>query len=263
MNAPALVFGNTAFDVVDRDGQVWLRGLQIGGALGYAKPDHAIWKIYESNKQEFTDHMTAIIRLHTAGGMQEVRIFSLRGAHLLGMLARTDKAAAFRRWVLDILDGLIQPAVQPDEEMFERSEQLVSAARVYNAFLRVGRSLRLGDARAAVAANTVASRHTGIDVLREMAIDPQELLAAAELTAIGGEADTLAERLKVWLETSAARDVTTDEAIAGLGLSVGKHERRGAQVRIGILLSRLGWRKREYRNHYTRRIVYQRPELCP
>lgn len=260
MNSPALVFENTAFDVVDRDGQVWLRGAQIALALGYQNPLSAIKDLYTRNAAEFTDHMTVIVRLHTAGGMQDVRIFSLRGAHLLGMLARTDKAAAFRRWVLDILDGLIQPAARPDEEMFERSEQLVSAARVYNAFLRVGRSLRLGDARAAVAANTVASRHTGIDVLQEMAIDPQELLAAAELTAIGGEADTLAERLKAWLETSAARDVTTDEAIAGLGLSVGKHERRGAQIRIGILLGRLGWRKRERRNDYTRRIVYQRPE---
>lgn len=35
--------------------------------------------------------------------MRETRIFSLRGCHLLGMLAKTETAKAFRRWVLDVL----------------------------------------------------------------------------------------------------------------------------------------------------------------
>ena len=48
--------------------------------------------------------MTQVMPLPTAGGVQQVRVFSLRGAHLLGMLANTDKAKAFRRWVLDVLD---------------------------------------------------------------------------------------------------------------------------------------------------------------
>ena len=48
--------------------------------------------------------MTALIDVQTAGGVQKVRVFSLRGAHLLGMFARTKKAKAFRRWVLDIIE---------------------------------------------------------------------------------------------------------------------------------------------------------------
>ena len=35
---------------------------------------------------------------------KKVRIFSLRGAHLIAMFARTPVAKEFRRWVLDILD---------------------------------------------------------------------------------------------------------------------------------------------------------------
>ncbi len=35
---------------------------------------------------------------------KEVRIFSLRGAHLIGMFSRTKLAKEFRFWVLDILD---------------------------------------------------------------------------------------------------------------------------------------------------------------
>lgn len=102
----ALVFRDTQFDITDHNGQPWLRGLQIGGALGYAKPDHAIWKLYETHADEFTEQMTALVDLPTNGGMQQVRIFSLRGAHLLAMFARTEVAKEFRRWVLDVLDGL-------------------------------------------------------------------------------------------------------------------------------------------------------------
>lgn len=106
----ALSFQSTAFEVIDRDGESWLRGPQIGDALGYQKDGRiAIDKLYKSNADEFTDHMTAVIELPTAGGVQKVRIFSLRGAHLLGMLAKTERAKAFRQWVLDILEG-VEPA---------------------------------------------------------------------------------------------------------------------------------------------------------
>ncbi|WP_354666697.1 P22AR C-terminal domain-containing protein, partial [Escherichia coli] len=36
------------------------------------------------------------------------RVFSLRGAHLIAMFARTPVAKEFRRWVLDILDREVQ-----------------------------------------------------------------------------------------------------------------------------------------------------------
>ena len=106
----ALTFQNTQFDIVDRNGQPWLRGYQIGTALEYTnQPDAAIRKIYDRNADEFTDRMTALVELDTAGGKQQVRIFSLRGAHLLGMLSRTKVAKEFRAWVLDVLEGINEP----------------------------------------------------------------------------------------------------------------------------------------------------------
>lgn len=257
MNALTLTFEDTTFDAVDRDGQVWLRGPQIADALGM-RDRRGIHDLYTRNAAEFSENMTTIIRLHTAGGVQDVRVFSLRGAHLLGMLARTEKAQAFRRWVLDILDGLTQP-LPPEPVAQERTEQMISATRLFNAFLRVGRNLRLGESRAAVAANQVALEQTGVDVLRQMTVDPAELLAVAELTTTSGEADQLAGRLKAWLDASPAPDVTTDEIIAGLGLAVADHERRNASTRLGILMSRLGWKRRERRSDYRRRYIYQRP----
>lgn len=104
-SATALTFQSTRFDIVARDGQPWLRCPQIGDALGYAKRSGiAIDALYKRNKAEFTDRMTAVVKLPTAGGFQDTRIFSLRGAHLLGMFARTARAAEFRRWVLDVLE---------------------------------------------------------------------------------------------------------------------------------------------------------------
>lgn len=108
----ALTFRDTSFNVIDRNGQHWLRSPQIADALGY-RQSNRINDVYQRNAAEFTDGMTALIDLPTAGGIQQTRIFSLRGAHLLGMFARTPVAAEFRKWVLDILDALLAPPPVP------------------------------------------------------------------------------------------------------------------------------------------------------
>ena len=100
----SLSFHNVDFDITDIHGQPWLRSFQIGSALGYKNPSSDMAKLYDRNADEFTDSMTQVIELPTAGGKQQVRVFSLRGAHLLGMLARTKAAKEFRRWVLDVLE---------------------------------------------------------------------------------------------------------------------------------------------------------------
>lgn len=107
----ALTFNSTTFNCIDRAGQVWLKGQQIAHALGYAD-DRAISKLYGSNQGEFTPAMTEVVVSATSDNLRhKTRIFSLRGAHLLAMFARTPVAKDFRRWVLDILDKEI--AVSP------------------------------------------------------------------------------------------------------------------------------------------------------
>lgn len=100
----SLSFHNVDFDITDIHVQPWLRSFQIGSALGYKNPSSDMAKLYDRNADEFTDSMTQVIELPTAGGKQQVRVFSLRGCHLLGMLARTKVAKEFRRWVLDVLE---------------------------------------------------------------------------------------------------------------------------------------------------------------
>lgn len=98
-----LSFHNTNFAYMEMGGQVWLTAAEVGQALEYAD-DKAVQRIYSSHADEFTAQMTGVVKLTTPSGKQESRVFSLRGAHLVAMFARTPKAKEFRRWVLDILD---------------------------------------------------------------------------------------------------------------------------------------------------------------
>ena len=109
----SLSFHNVYFDITDIHGQPWLRGYQIGNALEYSDGAVAIAKLYDRNADEFTDSMTQVIELPTAGGKQQVRVFSLRGCHLLGMLARTKVAKEFRHWVLDVLEKEVSGSLHP------------------------------------------------------------------------------------------------------------------------------------------------------
>lgn len=112
-----LTFQSTTFNVVARDGQPWLKAADIARALGYSRADK-VTQIYDRNAGEFTDSMSQnlALRVRDSDGIErprEVRIFSLRGAHLLAMFARTALAAAFRRWVLDVLEQHTAVPPQP------------------------------------------------------------------------------------------------------------------------------------------------------
>ncbi|WP_049101969.1 P22AR C-terminal domain-containing protein [Klebsiella oxytoca] len=98
-----LTFHKTSFAYMEMGGHIWLTAAEVGQALEYAD-DKAVQRIYSRHADEFTTQMTGVVKLTTPSGKQESRVFSLRGAHLVAMFARTPKAKEFRRWVLDILD---------------------------------------------------------------------------------------------------------------------------------------------------------------
>lgn len=102
-----LTFHNTNFAYMEMAGQIWLTASEVSQALEYAD-DKSVQRIYSRHADEFTEKMTGVVKLTTPRGMQESRVFSLRGAHLIAMFARTPKAKEFRRWVLDILDREVQ-----------------------------------------------------------------------------------------------------------------------------------------------------------
>uniref|UniRef100_UPI0035C75C45 Bro-N domain-containing protein n=1 Tax=Serratia quinivorans TaxID=137545 RepID=UPI0035C75C45 len=95
--------GNALVPVTGISG-IWLTSADIAAALKY-KSAKSITNLFNQNSDEFTNGMTQVIESVTSGNYRKrVRVFSLRGAHLIAMFARTPVAKEFRRWVLDILD---------------------------------------------------------------------------------------------------------------------------------------------------------------
>ena len=140
-----LTFQNTTLSVINQHNQTFITANDLGLALEYAVPMQAILKIYDRNADEFTPEMTALIEMQTAGGLQKVRIFSLRGAHLIAMFARTKVAKDFRKWVLDILDrevsqnaNQIQPLVLPmiNDDFKQAMIKILNYASQYEVFQR-------------------------------------------------------------------------------------------------------------------------------
>lgn len=106
-----LMFQKQPIRLIERDGKKWASAADIARALGYARPD-AVTRIYDKRKIEFSGSMTMLTMVETADPQTDglllnkttARVFSLRGAHLIGMFARTKKAQEFRRWVLDVIE---------------------------------------------------------------------------------------------------------------------------------------------------------------
>ncbi|WP_350024764.1 BRO-N domain-containing protein [Providencia rettgeri] len=107
-----LTFQNFTFNPIVEDGQVWLTSTELAKVLEYKKTD-AISQIYARNSDEFTGSMTTTLKLSVIGinnslRKKSVRVYSLRGAHLIAMFSNTPVAKEFRKWVLDILDKEVQ-----------------------------------------------------------------------------------------------------------------------------------------------------------
>jgi len=147
-------FHSTQFDIIPHQGQPWLTAAQIAQALGYARED-AVSRIYTRNADEFTPSMTGTVKLTVPGNPMSipVRIFSLRGAHLIAMFARTAMAKEFRRWVLDVLDREIaaqpQPTTLTDDELHTLAWLWRAADNMMDAAKRIHPLLEIAEHREA------------------------------------------------------------------------------------------------------------------
>ena len=103
-----LTFGDTSLTIVDRHGEPWLTARELARALGYGDQS-AVLRIFARNRDEFTEEMVSTVKLtvdrRTTSTSVETRIFSARGCYAIGFFAKTKRAKAFRRWVLDVLEA--------------------------------------------------------------------------------------------------------------------------------------------------------------
>ncbi len=98
-----LTFKNQTIIPVIVNNLPYLRVPQIEDALNYRCGK--LLQIYNRHADEFTPDMSFLTTVDTAGGKQQVRVFSLRGCHLLAMFSKTPVAKEFRRWVLDLIEN--------------------------------------------------------------------------------------------------------------------------------------------------------------
>lgn len=97
-------FNNHNLEIINKNGQRYFSAPQVGAALGYARSDK-ITQIYNRHADEFTPDMSDTLKLRLSGNLEtEIRVFSLRGCHLLAMFSKTPVAKEFRRWVLDLIE---------------------------------------------------------------------------------------------------------------------------------------------------------------
>lgn len=112
---------------------IWLTANQIGYALQYAD-DKAVQRIYARHLDEFTEKMSTVVKLTTPSGRQDTRVFSLRGAHLIAMFARTPVAKEFRRWLLDILDREVSINIPATKILSDREIHAHNANAMFDYF---------------------------------------------------------------------------------------------------------------------------------
>lgn len=102
MNMQVVEFNHQNIELISKNNQLYMSGAQIGRVIELSQ-NNGVAKIYGRHKSEFTDEMTITIRQ----GRSTVRLFNREGAWLIGMFARTPKAAEFRKWVLKVLGAVV------------------------------------------------------------------------------------------------------------------------------------------------------------
>lgn len=152
---------------------VWFTSSDLASALECSNI-RAVTMIYNKYADEFSEGMTQVLEVSTSGNYRKkVRVFSLRGAHLIAMFARTDVAKEFRRWVLDILDREVEhsPIAKQftDEELCTLAYLWRSSAVMYEACKEIHPLLAVAEHRLLPRFTSIGTNYArGINKAREI-----------------------------------------------------------------------------------------------
>lgn len=197
-----LSFNGVTLTPIHHNAQIYLTSAELAKALGYASLK-SVNNLYNANADEFSTDMTTVIDSMTVrktGTVNlTVRIFSLRGCHLIAMFARTPVAKEFRKWVLDILDKEVgEPIIAPINPQPAQSSKLSPSD--YDIVRRAVQHISIGMYFPGVSASTIHARlrHLcGVDSVCELRYEHLPLIQN-ELYRIER---TLAPYKKMRLET--------------------------------------------------------------
>lgn len=130
----SLVFkGNEITPFDNGDGRIWFKSKHMAELLEYAD-EKSVNRLYNRNKDEFSQDMTLVVTVTSRNKNNVIqhnrtRIFSSRGAHLLGMLADTKIAKALRKWLLDLADKESKMPVIVSGYTIRQLQDIISQAR--------------------------------------------------------------------------------------------------------------------------------------
>lgn len=130
-----LTFQNITLAPAKIDSQIWLSSADLAKALGYSRAD-SVTRLYNENSDEFRSDTTTLIdnpQMKNA----KIRIFSLRGCHLIAMFARTKVAKEFRQWVLDILDKEVGQPVPVKTTAHDRTPLIQACTRLSAGYMNI------------------------------------------------------------------------------------------------------------------------------
>ncbi|MFL1916982.1 BRO family protein [Plesiomonas shigelloides] len=99
---------NTVIPFDNGDGKIWFTAEALATLLGYADAKQ-VNRIFQRHKDEFIASMTTMVKVTKRNknkgiDYNQVRLFSPRGAHLIGMMSRTKIAKELRIWLLDLAE---------------------------------------------------------------------------------------------------------------------------------------------------------------
>lgn len=106
-------FNNHNIELIDHNGQLYMTGSQIGEVLEYEDAAKAVHNIYTNHRDEFGEDMSCTLKTRVNGINRLSRVYNREGAWLIGMFARTPKAAEFRKWVLRVLGAVADNQIAP------------------------------------------------------------------------------------------------------------------------------------------------------
>jgi len=87
-------------------GDVFMTSDQLGRALGYAAPRESINKLVQRNESLATEEFSSEVMLTSEAGLRNTRVFTEDGILETTMLAKTELALKFRKWVREVVKGI-------------------------------------------------------------------------------------------------------------------------------------------------------------
>lgn len=99
-------FNGIECDIYSNEKEMFMTSEQLGNCLGYQYARESVNKIVSRNKYLENNEFSAEVKMTSPSGTQITRVFTEDGIYEVTMLAKTEKAKEFRRFVRKLLKSL-------------------------------------------------------------------------------------------------------------------------------------------------------------